>query len=43
MTAATALAEALKAEGINAKAEPGVGPQNDNNNAIHILIGEKPK
>jgi hypothetical protein len=41
--AATALAEALKAEGIDATAQPGVGPKNDNNNAIHILVGEKPK
>ena len=41
--AAVALAQALNAEGIDAKAEPGVGPKNDNANAIHILIGEKPK
>ena len=41
--AATALAEALKAEGVDARAEPRVIPPNDNNNAIHILIGEKPK
>jgi hypothetical protein len=40
---AVALAEALNAEGIEAKAEPGVGPPNTNSNAIHILIGEKPK
>lgn len=41
--AATTLAEELRAEGIDARAEPGVGPPNDDNNAIHILIGEKPK
>ena len=41
-SAATALVEALKAEGIDAKAEQGVGPKNENNKAIHILVGEKP-
>ena len=37
------LASALKAEGIEAKAEPALGMENDNPMAIHILIGKKPQ
>jgi hypothetical protein len=41
-TAANALALALSAEGIAAKAELGLGVPNTNPNAIHVLIGKKP-
>jgi len=40
--AAVALIEALKAEGIEAKAEPGSGTHAENKDAIHIIIGKKP-
>ncbi len=40
-TAAQALTSALNAEGISAKAEPGLGIDNINTKAIHILIGKK--
>ena len=40
--AAETLVSALSSEGISAKAEPGIGPPNDNQNAMHILIGKKP-
>jgi hypothetical protein len=40
--AAQALASALDAEGVSAKAEPGLGVINTNSKAIHILIGKKP-
>ena len=38
---AQALTSALSAEGVAAKAEPGVGAKNTNLAAIHILIGKK--
>ena len=38
---ASALAAALTAEGVPAKAEPGSGTPNTNPRAIHILIGKK--
>jgi hypothetical protein len=37
------LASALKAEGIEAKAEAALGITNDNPMAIHVLIGKKPQ
>jgi hypothetical protein len=40
--AALALASALSAEGIDARAEAGLGVSNTNVEAIHILIGKKP-
>ena len=40
--AAQALALALSAEGIAAKAQPGLGVPNTNPNAIHVLVGKKP-
>jgi hypothetical protein len=40
--AANAVALALSAEGVAAKAEPGLGVPNTNPNAIHVLIGKKP-
>jgi len=38
---ADALAKALNAEGIPAKAEPGSGTAAENKNAMHVLIGKK--
>lgn len=40
--AAQALVAALTTEGIETKAEPGVGVPNVNTRAVHILIGKKP-
>jgi hypothetical protein len=40
--AALALVAALKAVGIDARAEPGSGTQAENNEAMHILVGRKP-
>jgi hypothetical protein len=42
MPVAEAIASALNAEGIVAKAEPGLGVPNVNGGAIHVLIGDKP-
>jgi hypothetical protein len=41
-SAAAALAEALNAEGVETKAELGVGSHSKNANTIHILVGQKP-
>jgi len=40
---AQALASALNAEGIFAKAEAGIGILNANTKAIHVLVGKKPQ
>jgi hypothetical protein len=41
--AAQALASALNAEGIAAKAEPGLGFPNTNIKTIHVMVGKKPQ
>jgi hypothetical protein len=41
--AALALRDALLAEGIEARAQGGVGMPNINSNALHIIVGRKPQ
>jgi hypothetical protein len=39
---ADVLAQALNAEGIEARTEVGLGHHSDNPNTIHVVIGKKP-